>query len=66
MVEKPKGIRLPCPKCMEATASIYLSLSDLNTCRCHDCEEEFTVTDMRGMVAEWQRFIAWLDGAGSP
>jgi len=56
-----KGLTLPCPKCGEAEASIALNLDDLDTCHCLACDEEFTLGEIRDLIAKWQRVLRWVE-----
>ncbi|MBV8094432.1 MAG: hypothetical protein JO110_14645 [Acetobacteraceae bacterium] len=56
-----RGLSLPCPLCGEADADIYLSLADGDTCRCGSCDNEFTLTDVRNLMAKWQKVLTWMD-----
>lgn len=53
---------LPCPRCL-ATGMVRLDLSDLDTCACTECDEEFTLADVRGLIAAWAPVLAWIDSA---
>lgn len=53
---------LPCPKCGEE-AIVQIDLDDLNTCKCGECEEEFTTEDVRNLIAKWSSVLAWIDTA---
>ena len=41
-----------CPKCM-ADATIHVNLTDGDAVTCQDCNEEYTVTDVRALVESW-------------
>jgi hypothetical protein len=50
---------LPCLKCGE-TCRIALDLDDLATFRCGECDEEFTLEDVRTLLVAWQPVLDWL------
>ncbi len=56
---------LPCPYCGEQGASIDLHLTDL-TFTCGDCEVDFTVQEVRSILAQWAAVLAWIDLAPAP
>ncbi len=60
-----KGMCLPCPRCGEAEASISLCLADAETFTCGECGTEFTATDLRDIMARWQKVLAWVDAMPS-
>jgi len=64
-VGRPKGLLLPCPLCGEQQATIELHLSDLDTCHCLECDNEFTLADVRKLIASWQAVLCWIDSAPS-
>lgn len=51
---------LPCPRCMEE-CFIQVDVSDGESCQCCGCGEEFPVTFIRRLHADWIPFLAWLD-----
>lgn len=52
---------LTCVKCSEK--EISLDLDDCQTFRCRSCEEEYTVDDVREIIAEYSKVLAWIDTA---
>ena len=58
-----RGFLLPCPKCGEAGATIDLTLSDLETFHCQDCDTAFEAADVRAFIARWSAVLAWVDAA---
>lgn len=62
-IETQRGLRLPCPKCGEEAARIALHLSDMETFRCEECEEEFTAADMVELVKRWAPVLKWIETA---
>jgi hypothetical protein len=63
---KPAAVKrgwpgLLCTECGQADC-ISLDLDDLHLhCRENDCE--FSADDVPNLIAQWQRVLAWLDGA---
>mgnify|MGYP000966219394 CR=1 FL=1 len=55
-----RGIMLPCPKCGEPDAALLFSLADGETITCQDGGCEFTVDDVRDLLARWAPVLAWL------
>jgi hypothetical protein len=53
---------LPCLKCGEA-GGLTLSLTDLETVYCGECENEYGLADARDAVRHWRRVLAWVDAA---
>ena len=51
---------LACIKCGEVD-TVAMDLDDCSTFRCRECENEFTLEDVRASVTAWQRVLAWLD-----
>lgn len=54
---------LSCPLCRSTDSIISLRLDDCETLACSECEEEFTVTDIREKLSGWNRFLVWIDTA---
>lgn len=54
------GRCLPCPRCGEL-ANVQLDLADLDTCCCRECDAEFTVAEVRALVAAWAPVVRWID-----
>lgn len=65
--QQTKGFALPCPKCHEETATLALDLTDLETVRCLDCDETFTLSEARdeaaAALARWEALIRWTEAA---
>jgi hypothetical protein len=59
--ETTEGLLLPCPRCGEASATIRLELADMDTCVCVDCDETFSLTDVRDWISRWSRVIRWVE-----
>jgi predicted amidophosphoribosyltransferase len=49
--------------CCGKDAALELDLSDLETVHCPECEERFALTEVRSVIARWQRVLAWVDMA---
>jgi transcription elongation factor Elf1 len=60
-----RGMTLPCPRCGEANASFDLNLADGDTLHCQDCDENFSVEEIRDLVKRWGRMLAWIDSMPS-
>jgi hypothetical protein len=63
--QKPKGFRLPCLKCQEANC-VSLNLYDFSgengdEFRCYECEETFSLTDVRNILESYGPLMAWLE-----
>ncbi len=59
-----KPMTLPCPRCGEASASISLELFRLGEgeeLHCHDCDADFSLDEVRELIARWTRVVAWID-----
>jgi uncharacterized protein (DUF983 family) len=56
-----RGMTLPCPRCGEANASFDLNLADGDTLHCQDCDESFSVVEVRDLVKRWGRLLLWID-----
>jgi uncharacterized Zn finger protein len=62
-VNTSRGLLLPCPTCGEEQATITLSLADCETLHCEDCGSDYTLDDVRSLIARWQRVLAWVEQA---
>lgn len=49
-----------CPKCM-LDCYIVVRIDDGDTVRCEECEEEYSVADVRAMIESWGPLLAWFD-----
>lgn len=58
-----KGMLLPCPRCETVDARIQLDLDDMNSLFCRECEEVFTVANMRFLHVRWACALEWIDRA---
>jgi hypothetical protein len=52
-------MELTCIKCGEQ-ACIQLDLSDGDTFRCPECEQDFTLAEVEQAIGNWQKVIAWV------
>jgi len=61
------GFSLTCPCCGEADVAVTLDLSDLATCHCPSCDEDFSVSTavkkFADRLAEWQAIARWIESA---
>jgi hypothetical protein len=55
------GLLLPCPMCGNQEAVIHLNLADADGCKCQECDEEFTIDDVRGLIEKWTKVIKWVE-----
>jgi transcription elongation factor Elf1 len=59
---------LPCPICGETAATITLDLTDLATCHCEQCGDDFAVSTAIKVLSErleaWRAVARWIDMAG--
>lgn len=51
---------LTCPKCC-CDGVVMIHLDDFENFCCGDCSEEFTLSDVRELIAGWNKVIAWID-----
>jgi hypothetical protein len=54
-------LRVICPRCMVDGATISVDLDDGEALRCHDCDETYSVTEVRELIASWGPLLVWLD-----
>jgi len=61
------GFVLTCPCCGEADVAVTLDLSDLATCHCPSCDEDFSVSTavkkFADRLAQWQAIARWIESA---
>lgn len=50
---------LPCIKC-GVVDGVHLVLLDCETFTCTECNEEFTVEDVRAQLAKWAAVVEWI------
>ena len=54
-------MQLPCIRCGEPQANIHLHLEDGDTFTCQECENSFTLDDVRKVLAMWPKVVAWVE-----
>ena len=59
--ETTRGLQLPCPKCGEPDANVMLSLADVSSFHCVECDEDFDRADVEAFIARWSKLLAWVD-----
>jgi Zn finger protein HypA/HybF involved in hydrogenase expression len=61
---KTTGFTVCCPFCMDETATVTISLSELE-CRCDNCDEHFIPEQGRDkaakMLAAWEKVVRWAE-----
>lgn len=57
-----KGFATHCPMCGEVD-SLKIQASDVNSLSCGSCDQDFDHDDIRTIIGQWQRLLAWLDTA---
>jgi transcription elongation factor Elf1 len=66
--KRAPGFTLACPACGEASATITLDLTDLATCHCESCGDDFAVSTAVAKFTErlevWRAVARWIDMAG--
>jgi hypothetical protein len=55
-----RGFDLACIKCGEECC-LSLDLNDLETVRCPECDNEYTLEEVRKVIGQWARLLAWVD-----
>jgi hypothetical protein len=70
---RPPGFTLTCPCCGEGPdgdsrgVAVTLDLSDLATCHCPSCDEDFAVSTaikkFSDRLAAWQTVARWIESA---
>lgn len=53
---------LPCPKCGEQDA-ITVNLYDVEDLHCSECDTDFSLQEIRELLAAWGPVVKWLDTA---
>ena len=66
--KRAPGFVLACPCCSETeVAAVTLDLSDLATCHCPSCDEDFAVSTaikkFSDRLAAWQAVARWIESA---
>lgn len=57
-----RGFALRCPTC-GAEDALRIDLGDVHAITCRECDAELGPPDVRRLIAEWTRALAWLDTA---
>jgi peptide subunit release factor 1 (eRF1) len=57
-------VGLKCVRCGERDG-VSLSLHDLDTLHCNQCDEEYTLSEVRDTLDQWAVVLAW-GGAAPP
>ena len=60
-----RGFALPCLKCGE-TFAIALRLDAIDAedaLTCCECNAEYSLADVQGIIGGWTRFLAWAEDA---
>lgn len=61
--ETPRGFPgLHCFECGHED-SITVSLADMDTLTCTECDSTFTRAELRDQIGRWSRVLDWLDAA---
>jgi hypothetical protein len=55
-------MNLTCIKC-GVEGLIKLHLDDCQTFECGECDEAFTCDEVRGVVSQWAKVLAWVETA---
>ena len=53
-------MELHCIRCGQS-AAIKLDLDDCDLLTCPECDEEFSVDDVRQHCEAWMRMVAWIE-----
>jgi len=61
-----RGFQLRCLNCGTSDGTRYLYLDRLDMIGCSECQEDFSVEDLRAAVADATRLLAWIDAAPLP
>jgi uncharacterized metal-binding protein (TIGR02443 family) len=60
MAEETRGFALTCPHCGEDD-TIQLWMRDLNHIYCTACDAEIKADDVRKIIGQWSKLLAWLE-----
>lgn len=67
MATKTRTLKVLCPFCMDADATITLDLGNLDVCQCSACDTEFSPTEaaamFTGMASRWEAVAEWVKQA---
>lgn len=55
-----RGFSVTCPNCNEI--GVYVKVDDM-TLGCTECDEEINPADVRALIGEWTRLLAWVESA---
>ncbi|AGA31640.1 hypothetical protein [Singulisphaera acidiphila] len=62
-----RSLRVTCPFCADADATLTLDLNDLGVISCSGCDETFSAQLAYDKAAElatrWSQVVAWVDSA---
>jgi hypothetical protein len=53
-------VGLKCVHCGNA-GGVSLSLYDLDTVHCTECDDEYTLSEVRDTIDQWAQVLAWRD-----
>jgi transcription elongation factor Elf1 len=56
---------LPCPHCGEQQATILLDLTNLEDLHCQDCDQDYTLEDVRSFIEQWGKVLRWVSIANA-
>jgi peptide subunit release factor 1 (eRF1) len=59
---RARGFQHRCPLC-GAEDGLAVKLADTNNLACGECNEELTTEDVRGVIEQWAKMLAWLESA---
>lgn len=54
-----KGFSHRCPHCGEPNG-LRLHLDDISLLTCQHCDSEISTSDIKSIIAEWERLLAWV------
>lgn len=60
----PEGFTMPCIRCGDMTAGVALNLAALDgedAVRCHECDGEFSLAEVRDVIGRWSKLLVWID-----
>lgn len=59
---RAKGFKHRCPLC-GAENALRAKLADVNSLECGECSEELNANDVKAILENWTRILAWLETA---